>query len=820
MERFASIDNWDKIYEYLQNPAKPDKSIYEHTADLLKGFDVLCDLGYIKDETLQKLILLAIFYHDHGKANDEFRRRLEQKNARFDDKKEVGHNILSIMMIPKERAFYKPFFNNADETLLRKYIMLICYAVLNHHHYIDNKAALNDENNNYNKVMDLSKKLLAGLPYYPLKPRARGELWKAEKDDLAVLTLGSLCRCDYAASAGRADEIEYKNDFLTKALAHLRKGWRQKNPDADWRDLQKFCQEHTKDNLIITAPTGMGKTEAGLMWIGDNKGFFVLPLRTAINAMYERVKENVGFDNADTDKRIAVLHSDTMSVYLGDKQEKAKDDAMNLLEYASRSKNFALPLNISTPDQLFDFVFKASGYEVKLSMLSYSKLVIDEIQAYDASLLAYLIYGIKRIYELGGKICILTATLPPFVRDLILEKTAPDAFVQRDFSKDEGQKIRHNLSLEEELTAEKIKAAFERHDGGKPRRILVICDTIKKAQEIYEELKQQELACEINLLHSKFVSKDRRAKEESIKNDGNPSREVPHSVIWISTSLVEASLDIDFDEIHTELSELCGLFQRLGRCNRRGLKSCAEPNSFVYMKINDRLLKDSFDDKGFIDKTMYDLSKQALVEWRGKKTDGKITEQEKQQLLETYFTRENMKESEFMNMFNRCYNFVLSIAPNSDNNNDILEKFRNIVSYTVIPEPYYEANKTEIDGLRDEINELNEKIRELYRRSAKEDNEKERQSCILKRLAKQTELMAHTVNVNPYDIIEKNKTPFIEIGSLKIYVVKAKYDSEIGFRKAEAEKNEDKGTAKNKANKKGKKKKQRDEADESGGEFL
>ncbi len=32
--------------------------------------------------------------------------------------------------------------------------------------------------------------------------------------------------------------------------------------------------ENRENNLIITAETGMGKTEAGLLWIGDNKGFF------------------------------------------------------------------------------------------------------------------------------------------------------------------------------------------------------------------------------------------------------------------------------------------------------------------------------------------------------------------------------------------------------------------------------------------------------------------------------------------------------------------------------------------------------------------
>ena len=76
---------------------------------------------------------------------------------------------------------------------------------------------------------------------------------------------------------------------------------------------------------------------------------------------------------------------------------------MDILDYRNRGQALSLPLNISTLDQLFDFVFKYKGYEMKLATLAYSKIVTDEIQMYDAEMLAYLIYGLRRIHELGGK---------------------------------------------------------------------------------------------------------------------------------------------------------------------------------------------------------------------------------------------------------------------------------------------------------------------------------------------------------------------------------------------------------------------------------
>ena len=123
------------------------------------------------------------------------------------------------------------------------------------------------------------------------------------------------------------------------------------------------------------------------------------------------------------------------SYYLDDmKQGAAAYDDDTWLLHALRSKQMALPVTVATLDQVFDFVLKFYGYEHTLSTLSYSKIIIDEIQMYSPELLAYLIYGIKQIVSLGGKMAILTATLPPFVRDE-LKKIFGGDVAEKDFSK-------------------------------------------------------------------------------------------------------------------------------------------------------------------------------------------------------------------------------------------------------------------------------------------------------------------------------------------------------------------------------------------------
>ena len=55
--------------EYL---AKPDKTIKEHTQELIDSLEIIKELGYIRNEETYKLVKLACEYDDLGKANGEF----------------------------------------------------------------------------------------------------------------------------------------------------------------------------------------------------------------------------------------------------------------------------------------------------------------------------------------------------------------------------------------------------------------------------------------------------------------------------------------------------------------------------------------------------------------------------------------------------------------------------------------------------------------------------------------------------------------------------------------------------------------------------
>ena len=786
-----------KVYEDVKNIyyAKPDKTLAQHNEELHIQKKKLIDLGYINDNKIIELLEYSIEFHDIGKINPEFQVRVKE-NKKFDISKEVAHNILSIHFIDKKDYYDKNDYES------------IAYAVFYHHRFGngDNDSIRADENTK--KIIEnlLSKLEEKGIKV--IKKISPSLKLPNLHTDRNIKLLGLLMKCDHSASGGY--EIEYPNDFLEDALNNLLNEFKEKDKTADWNNMQKFCKENSDKNIIAIADTGTGKTEGGFLWGGNNKIFFVLPLRTAINAMYKRFDEVI-IKGENKEERVGLLHSNSLEYYLNNKKELVIDDKdekeMDILEYNKRGKHLSLPITICTPDQIFNFILKYKGYESKLATLSYSKIILDEMQMYDASLLAAVIFGITKIIEMGGKIAIVTATFPPIIeyflnkylmkdnKNVIKDLDKPEEiveepiFIKKKFTNNE--KIRHNIVLiDDEIGMEHILWQFKKNkkENKKSNKILVICNTIKKAQEIYLKLKEEDdLKDKINMLHSNFIREDREEKEKNILDFGKT--EFDGEGIWISTSLVEASLDIDFDYLFTELQDLNSLFQRFGRCNRKGKKSVDEANCFIYLKIEDKYLKEKGSKYGFIDKDIYENSKKGLENYCKviskdeiensqdysellKNYSKKITEGDKIKLIEENLSFENLKESNFVDEFEKTYEKYQRILNSDENSQDDL-KLRDIQSVTVIPYNIYEENKENIKELIKKIEDKNLGLEE--RQKAKTELLKKTLSIQYYQLSKYiSEILKGKADANKYKSESINKFE-------KITVMEADYDKELGF---------------------------------------
>lgn len=711
--------------------AKSDKTIREHSEDLKKRVYYLKEIGYIKGEHLFYLLLECCKHHDDGKANFSFQKRVSSKRwIPFDPEKEIPHNVLSVYYLDKTQ------YEEMD-------YLKIASAILYHHDYCDEDRVINE------KWMLIDENLLEG---YSSESLSGDEIEYLMNEGLygenLIVLKGLLRRCDYSASGEY--KIEYPNDFLLEKLERTMQRWKEKNENADWNELQKFAIENRETDIIAVASTGMGKTEAGLLWIGDQKGFFILPVRTAINAIYDRVREEI-LQEEKLEERVALLHSEALEYYNDNVEE------LDITEYFDRGKHLSLPLSISTLDQLFNFVLRYKGYETKLATLSYSKIVIDEIQMYEPDLLAVLIRGLGQIHRLGGKIAIVTATLAPFIKQL-LKEDAEIEFKEKDFILD---KTRHSVSVKDgAIQAEDIVTQYlENKKSGKSNKILIVCNTIKKAQALYEELKTQlgEIE-ELNLFHSRYIRQDRKKLEKEIRRFGKTYCDEKHKIldcqngIWISTSLVEVSLDIDFDYLFTELSELNGLFQRMGRCNRKGVKNLDKYNCFVYC-AGEEVKRGQ---KGFLDPIFYEQSRKALQE-----VDGLLSEEKKMDLINRYFTMEQVRDSSFMKKYREVYNQLMELRIGDFEEG---EQLRSIFNQDIIPKLVFDENKEFILEQQDRLRKIEKQLRK--------SKGEERVQYLKERLNCQQNLKEFVVSIPKYEYQNYMEKIWERFG----YVVISKYE--------------------------------------------
>lgn len=646
----------------------PKEDIQTHTDNLLKNVDILKQL-YPNLLVDWGMLHWACVYHDLGKLHFKFQDRIKGIKHHPD---EIPHGLLSLAMIDHEALRKKGHDKKA--------IKLLFQAVAYHH---DRTMPFQNEeieeefpglypNFERFEYKELPEKYQANeidQRYFSVNKRfyeeRNGELFFR-----FIMLEGLLNRMDYAASADIP--VESPNDFLSAAMDALMCGWQEKDKDANWNDLQIYMRNNPDNNLIVIAQTGMGKTEAGLLWLGNAKGFFTLPLKSAINAIYTRIKEKIVREKVDD--RVGMLYSDTYIKYL---EQGEKDESVFPDIYYTKTRQLSMPLTICTLDQLFNFVFRYRGFEQKLATLSYSKVIIDEVQMYSPELIAYLVLGLHYITRMGGKFAILTATLPTLFLDLLREQDIQFE-PHQVFTND---KIRHSLKvLDKEINAKDI-VDISRQYGGK--KILVICNTVKSAVKLFHQLSQGVDKHQVWLLHSLFTKGDRAIKEKQILEMGK--RENTQYGIWVATQIVEASLDIDFDLLFTELSDINGLFQRMGRCYRNRTLDI-EYNCFVFTGGNKRCSGVG----AFIDKRIHQCSKESLLG-----VDGVISEGQKVAMVEELYTKEKLPD--YYGVIKENIDYVKSITDYELSKTEVNERFRNIDTVSVIPLGVYNMHQAEIN---------------------------------------------------------------------------------------------------------------------------
>lgn len=617
-------------------------SLSRHINDVLAVFH--CLSLNVKSEALREFIKIVIEYHDAGKVLPYFQWKTLGNNEYepFEVYTNIPHSILSALLvdIPKLKEQLKNQI--ADQQKVETYIKYILSAIAYHHwreNFFDIVEGHTDvferlnklvsDKNKWNKIEEnlqqvyseiklnglikplLNEKWLDGLnngirfadyvvpPYQLYRMPQRIELDSSSLKDW-ILISGFTMICDHFASyiESEAEEnvspadVEIQGINYDEIKAKIEEELRSKigssyNPPKIWQF--QYVEDLKDKNTILLAPTGMGKTEFSYLWSNGTKFFYTLPLRAAVNQIFGRTKKIFGEGKA------GILHSDADVYILG---EGGESESMRVYELA---RQLSSPAIVSTGDQFFPYALRPPAYEKIFAKFSYSRLIIDEVQAYDPKAAAIVVKFIEHIVQMGGKFLLMTATLPDFIRTELNKRLEGVEFKTLNLFEEDtelGKFSKHRVQLKIEsykidqhsYDKETIQGIVNKAIVNGGSRVLVVMNTVKQAQALFDDLlKISDGVVDVKLFHSRYTQSHRKSKEAELEDfigNNDNSRKDKCPKILVATQVVEASLDLDADYLYTELAPWDSLIQRMGRVFREYRNTSANATEMVSKRYN------------------------------------------------------------------------------------------------------------------------------------------------------------------------------------------------------------------------------------------
>jgi len=277
----------------------------------------------------------------------------------------------------------------------------------------------------------------------------------------------------------------------------------------------------------------------------------VLPFQASINAMFVRIKDELKDHNPGLN--IGLLHSSSrIQAGITDTEEKMYQDKVGAA------------IKVLTPHQIAGIVFGIRGYEAMILDLKGCDVILDEIHTYNNTTKAIVLKIVEMLAYFGCRVHIGTATMPRKLYDKILDILGRDNVYQPKISKKVLDSFDRHIvhKIQNWNAAQPVIAKAIKED----QKILIVCNRVKIAQKVYNNLVNIFSGVEEMLIHSQFERSDRALKETDLIKKFDKSKK---ACIVVSTQVVEVSLDINFDVLITECAPLDSLIQRFGRINRK-----------------------------------------------------------------------------------------------------------------------------------------------------------------------------------------------------------------------------------------------------------
>ena len=358
------------------------------------------------------------------------------------------------------------------------------------------------------------------------------------------------------------------------------------------REISRRCREAADRPggiYRLNVPTGGGKTLASLRFAlahaaANNKSriIFTSPLLSILDQNAQVLREYIRDDSL-----VLEHHSNVV-------RQPRDPDSNELDPKELMAENWSSPIIITTLVQLLNTLFDGRTTCIRrFQALCSCVLVIDEVQTVPPRMLTLFNLAMNFLADVCGATIVLCSATQPCLEaadhpmEGALEELVPyDPALWAPFRRT------HIIDAGARRLEEVPDFAREVLDG--VTSLLVVCNTKKQARFLYQNLRQNGIAC--FHLSAAMCQAHRKTVIARMEEALEQSRKGGPKVLCISTQVIEAGVDVSFGSVIRLLAGMDNAVQAAGRCNRNGesegpvpvyLVACGDENLSMLREIRD-----------------------------------------------------------------------------------------------------------------------------------------------------------------------------------------------------------------------------------------